>query len=813
LDGKEIRSRRRDAHLTQAELAARIGVATSTVARWEEGHASPRLIAQRALAAELGSPESETSAGARAITAVELFAGAGGLSLGFSQAGVQIRAATDIEPLSEETFRLNFPGVPFIRGDVRKLRGADLVAAAGVVPDLVIGGPPCQGFSTLGDKLSGDPRNLLFEEFARLVDEVRPLGVVIENVRALTTMYGGRFKDRVLGRFAEIGYRLDLDVLDAASFGVPQHRLRAFFVGFRANGAEYRFPLPTHGVAGQEFATVGAALSDLADKGDEVPNHIALNHSETVVRRYRLVPEGGRLPKPEALPPEIRRSNFGNTYKRLHRDRPSLTLVPGNNAFPIHPWLDRSLTPREAARLQTFPDDYTFPGDRRHQCILVGNAVPVRLARAVAETVASAVVGMQWPVQLELLPGASSPPRLAGPRDAIGVAKLGDRPASQGFVDLFSGAGGFIVGFARANLRPLAALDNDVDVVNTHEFNYPGVPIVTGDAAETSTLDALARLVPEPPFAVVGGPPCQGFSVFGKRRFTVTRGHDPRKDPRNQLVFAFVDAVGRLRPRWVVMENVAGFATLDGGSFLDRVIADLRTQGYKSVEWRVLNAAHYGVPQQRRRFVLIANRTGHVIPWPKKKFFAEPRDWQKPFRGVGEVLTDLAEPGAVERVSCHVAMNHKPLLVERYRYIPEGGRLQVDELPPHLRTGYRTKEVKNFSHVFRRLHRDQPSITLVPGHNAFPIHPWLDRALTVREAARIQTFPDEVEFTGSRQNQCIQVGNAFPPLVAQLIADNLVKAERNGWYPGHVPRSATYALVDLTERTDGREEPDEAVAV
>jgi len=810
VDRSALRARRRALGLTQANLAARLGVATSTVARWEEGLAQPHSLAKRAVAEALGadilSSAGQETSERRAWTAVELFAGAGGLSLGFKMAGFKILAATDMEPLSRETYRLNFPGVPFIERDVRRLSGGELVDAAGARPDLVIGGPPCQGFSTLGDKLSSDPRNLLFEEFARIVDEVRPRGVVIENVRAITTMYGGQFKENVLRRFAEIGYPLTLGVLDAAAYGIPQHRLRAFFIGFRNDSAPFDFPIGTHGGAALPLVGVGEAIGDLAEMGDEIPNHIPLNHSETVVRRYRLIPEGGRLPKPEALPADIRRSNFGNTYKRLHRDRPSLTLVPGNNAFPVHPWLDRSLTPREAARLQTFPDEYVFPGDRRRQCILVGNAVPPHLAEVVARAVTERLVAAAEPAQLRLLPDdrAVAPPP-SGPRDAIGVARLMKLPPSQGFVDLFSGAGGFTIGFARAGLRPLAALDNDPDVVGTHRLNYPSVPIISGDAGSGETLDQLMAYVPSEPFVVVGGPPCQGFSVFGKRRFSVTRGHDPREDPRNQLVFAFVDAVARLNPRWVVMENVAGFATLDSGSFLGRVIADLRKLGYDKVQWRVLNAAHYGVPQMRRRFVLIANRTGHVIPWPKKKFFAEPKDWQKPFRGIGEVITDLANPESERRLTCHVPMNHKPLLVERYRYIPEGGRLPTDQLPPHLKSGYRTKDVRNFSHVFRRLHRDLPSITLVPGHNAFPIHPWLDRALTVREAARIQTFPDEVEFTGSRQDQCIQVGNAFPPLLAQLIANNLVKAERNDWYPGRVPKSALYALVELEEAPDEAE--------
>ena len=141
-------------------------------------------------------------------------------------------------------------------------------------------------------------------------------------------------------------------------------------------------------------------------------------------------------------------------------------------------------------------------------------------------------------------------------------------------------------------------------------------------------------------------------------------------------------------------------------------------------------------------------------------------------------------------------MNHKPLLVERYKYIPEGGKLDVDALPVHLQSGYRTKKVKNYSHIFKRLHRARPSLTMVPGHNAFPIHPWLDRALTVREAARIQTFRDELVFQGSRQEQCIQVGNAFPPLLAEVLANNLIKAESNNWKVDQVPPSAYYSLVE-----------------
>ncbi len=147
-------------------------------------------------------------------------------------------------------------------------------------------------------------------------------------------------------------------------------------------------PMATYHEDGEKkWKTVGDAIGDLADKqSDTILNHVPLKHGEINVRRYRLIPEGGRLPE-DNLPPELYRKNFGNTFKRLHRARPSLTMVPGHNAFPIHPWLDRSLTVREAARIQTFPDDYEFIGPRDKQCMQVGNAVPPVLAKAWAEEI------------------------------------------------------------------------------------------------------------------------------------------------------------------------------------------------------------------------------------------------------------------------------------------------------------------------------------------------------------------------------------------------------------------------------------------
>lgn len=720
------------------------------------------------------------------LTAFALFAGGGGLHLGLERAGFKVTLATDVSAYAEKTNRLNWPKMPFIRDDIRKLSGHQLLAAANnVKPDLIAGGPPCQGFSTLGAKLSGDPRNQLFSEFARIVEELDPRFILLENVKALTTLYGGRFCTHILDTFERLGYAMNWRILDAADFGVPQFRKRVFFFGSKHN-ANFSFPKPSHGpAAGVPHSTTWKAIADLAGRGEEIPNHIALVHSPIVVARYKLIPEGGRLPPPENLPKQIRRSNFGNTYKRLHRKRPALTMVPGNNAFPVHPTLHRSLTPREAARLQSFPDSFVFAGDRRNQCILVGNAVPPDLAKVVGQ----AIIKHSEDAKTKISSADREPTPIV----------LRNISEHHQFIDLFCGAGGITIGLSRAGWSPLLGMDLNRYAGATHTKNFPNVPYKEADLSQIQIISDLKTQFARGGVALIaGGPPCQGFSIFGNRRFINTRGYDPHEDERNKLVFAFVEAVKQLQPRWFIMENVPGLVNLNGGAVLRSLLSDFVEAGYSQCEARILNAADYGVPQLRRRLLIIGNRTGHIIPWPKRKFFAQPRDWQLPYRTVGEVISDLASQESQERYSCHMPMKHKPLLVERYRYIPEGGRLNVDALPPHLRVGYRTNEVKNYSHVFKRLHRDRPAFTMVPGHNAFPIHPWLDRALTVREAARIQTFPDGVEFEGPRQEQCIQVGNAFPPLLAEIIGNNIMKAEMNEWFPGRVNASAYYALVERT---------------
>lgn len=725
------------------------------------------------------------------ITVYSLFTGAGGFDIGFEAAGFEIIGASDIWEESEKTMKLNYPDVPFICKDIRELTSEDILKSTnGIKPDVFIGGPPCQGFSVMGDKNSADPRNTLFESYVHLVEELQPKCFVFENVKGLKTMFDGRYLNVVSNSFSKIGYDVHFNVLNAKDYGVPQSRQRVILFGTKIErGFDYPENSSTSIGNIKTYKNVGEAINDLVKKDSKFPNHISLDHGEIVLERYKLIPEGGKLPPPEELPERIRRKNFGNTYVRLDRNKISTTMVPGNNAFPVHPFLNRSLTPREAARIQTFPDNIIFTGARQQQCILVGNAVPPLMAANIAIAVKKHIEGKNYkPKSKHLLIKRNS--KLEMENKDVKNNKLT-------FIDLFSGAGGIGIGFNKAGFKQIFSADFDPSVAKTHKNYHKSIPFIEGDLSSTIVFDDIKNRFGDKEIdLIVGGPPCQGFSSFGKRKRINIGGYNPHDDDRNKLIFTYLDYVKLFQPKWFVMENVKGITTLDDGFFLKKLIEEIEALGYKDHDYKIINTADYGAPQKRLRFILIANRTGNIIPWPKPKFFESNVKNSKIYRTVGSVITDLDNETAYKKHFNHVPMNHSKEVIERFSYIKEGQKLDPETLPDHLKHSRTGKLIQSFSKVFFRLDRNKPSHTLVPGHSAFPIHPWLDRQLTVREAARIQTFPDDIEFLGSHGQQCKQVGNAFPPIAAEYLANNIEKAILNDWREETTSNLAYYSLVD-----------------
>lgn len=380
----------------------------------------------------------------KAFKLFDLFCGTGGFSKGFEKsenARYQTLLGVDILPVSVKTFSLNHPAALAIPGDIRRLRCDDLHERLKLKPgelDLIIGGPPCQGFSSIRPFRSSDeddPRNNLFEQFANFVNFFRPRALVIENVVGLATHNNGAALAQMEECFASLGYDCDWRILNAAHFGVPQRRERMIFIGVQKGGKRV-FPQPTHESNGSTIGhhdrsrmlipqddlfspklnltpavTVLDAIDDLppiksgesADHYERAPRNdyqrqrrngcknLALHYSTAhTPRMLEIIRHSGK--NISAIPSHLISSGFSSCYSRLDGDVPSVTITvnfvhPASNRC-IHPKCDRALTPREGARLQSFDDEFQFAGNRSQVVKQIGNAVPPLLGKAIGEALA-----------------------------------------------------------------------------------------------------------------------------------------------------------------------------------------------------------------------------------------------------------------------------------------------------------------------------------------------------------------------------------------------------------------------------------------
>lgn len=340
----------------------------------------------------------------------DLFAGVGGMSEGFRMAGdFQIAFAIEFDKDIASAYKKNHIETDVYPMDIRDVDVEELHRKHPHI-DVIIGGPPCQGFSQKGKRLNlDDPRNYLFQQYVKFVKEFNPKYFVLENVPGIITTSGGYFKDQIIMAFNKLGYEVNYGVLKASDFGVPQDRRRAFFIG-QLNEIEISLPQPS-----SICTTVQQAIYDLpfiaSGEGNEIScydkkttcdyqqelrgnskilyNHVATKHNATALRRMAMVPigEGGKV-----LPEEERtKSIYSGTYCRLLAEDVAATITtrfdtPSSGRF-THPVLNRCLTVREAARIQSFPDSFIFYGSKTIQMKEVGNAVPPFLAKAIANVI------------------------------------------------------------------------------------------------------------------------------------------------------------------------------------------------------------------------------------------------------------------------------------------------------------------------------------------------------------------------------------------------------------------------------------------
>ena len=352
------------------------------------------------------------------MNVLDLFCGCGGLSNGFKQAGFNIDIGIDIDEDSVATYSKNFPNSEAICKDITNFSKKEIKKIfAHRNIDVLVGGPPCQGFSSANrwDKEKNDPRNKLFLEYFNFIDALKPKVVLIENVRGILTMNNGYTKNKIIGLFKDSGFKLThAATLNSADFGVPQNRIRAFFIAVQEKNFDRKIDIYNSSqIKGLNVKDALGELYTLEKKDLREDFYILKNSPDTSYRRYlrsrhnkiynhevkypaevtqekiSYVPQGGNW---RDIPNHILKSNRTNrhssAYRRLDEEHHSVTIDTGNShSNYFHPTFNRIPSVREAARIQSFKDNFIFLGPRGSQYRQVGNAVPPLLAKGIAKAI------------------------------------------------------------------------------------------------------------------------------------------------------------------------------------------------------------------------------------------------------------------------------------------------------------------------------------------------------------------------------------------------------------------------------------------
>lgn len=709
----------------------------------------------------------------RRIAVVDFFSGCGGVSLGFSETrstyeSFNVLGGIDIEHDALETYRANL-GARAFREDVRAIAEnpdrlnellPDLAEARREVGLVFIGCAPCQGFSAHRKKDDrDDQRNNLMLDFAKICAYHLPDFVVMENVPEILKGRFSHYYRAAKTEFERAGYTVTEGILDLSLFGVPQRRKRA--VAFASLGTPVTIPKPPLRPA--DVRTVRDAIAHLRPlrSGESDPYdvaHRAPRHIPRILAKIEKIPADGgdrrSLPKAEQLAchqdvDEGATPGFTDVYGRLRWDAPSVTITaksstPSCGRF-LHPEQHRNITPREAAILQGFPHTFEFRGSFVNQYRQIGEAVPPLFSRFLAKAILDAIRPTQEP-------------RLKIPA-RFGTHASAEEPL---VVDAFCGAGGMSLGFQWAGFRSAFAFDVDDNAIATFNANLGGGHVA--DVRSPLTRAGICAAVGERRYVLVGGPPCQGFS---QQR----RGEN--EDPRNNLVLEYAALIRELpnRPAAVVLENVTYINSPRGRDILERYCRELEALEYE-VRHFELNSAEFGVPQLRRRRIVMARRKNQpgALSLPQA---VGNGNWPT----VGEVLSGLPRPSELTNIPNHSVSSEGEANRRRIGYVDMGrGRLAIPadlQLPCH-------STYDGHLDVYGRLDWFGQARTITGGFDSFTRgefgHPFYNRSITHREAARLQGFPDDFRFFGNKAAVRRQIGNAVPPPLGHALALSCLSA-------------------------------------
>lgn len=728
------------------------------------------------------------------IQVLDFFSGAGGTSLGFAALNAvlpvfKMLGGCDIDKISAATYARNF-GTPEICEDIIRLANDDaaldsLLASIGYdykKPTVLIGCAPCQGFSSHRKRHwneEDDVRNSLVMAFAKIVRRLNPDVILMENVPEFLSKRYWHYFSAAKKSYEEQGYIVKEQIYNAASFGVPQDRFRTIIIGMKK-----LFLLPNGYLRPGEYKTVRDAIANLpvvpagvADPND--PMHKSASHKASTIDVIRQVPHDGGS-RPVGIGPKCldRIKGFSDVYGRLYWDRPSITIThyarnPASGRY-THPEQDRGLTAREAALLQSFPNGFEFTGKADDIYRQIGEAVPPMLSSAIASHVLIELVSAE-PTESEILnsPQSIEVPVSSSYSSVIAGIKNRDKATKQTkytCIDSFCGAGGLGLGLKRAGFDIILSFDIDqicIDTINANKkyFNHPAEAADISDMLNGELLKKC-QLKRGELFLLAGGPPCQGFSIQ-------RRGEDT--DVRNELVLKYGKLIDELYPMYFVMENVTGIAGKRGKTILEQLIESVERIGY-TVHVDCLDAQEYGVPQRRKRYIIVGERKdlGEHYEYPVP---AEAR------RTVRDTIGNLPAPpedgSDHPDISLHRRDRLSPLNMKRIQAIKEGqGR---DDLPEELLADCHRidSSVIGFRSVYGRMAWDDVAPTITARFDSFTRgkfgHPIQDRSISLREGAMLQTFPEDFVFTGNKVDIARQIGNAVPPLLAERIGESIIE--------------------------------------
>lgn len=313
-------------------------------------------------------------------------------------------------------------------------------------------------------------------------------------------------------------------------------------------------------------------------------------------------------------------------------------------------------------------------------------------------------------------------------------------------VDLFCGCGGISKGLELAGINVIAGLDFFKEAGETYKTNF-NHKFVYGDITKSETKEELYKTIKKELNGkqlniVAGGFPCQGFSMSGRRDMN---------DPRNKLYLEVVDIVKTLNPEFIFLENVKGLISMDGGKVKQRILEDFRNIGYE-IQAHILNAADYETSQKKERVVFIGNRIGKKILYPQAIIK------NGKYKTTKDAIADLIDKKEDKKFS-HFITKHTKDMQERLMKVPEGKGLY-----------------SNYSDSWKKCPWNEASCTIKENHGGVNIHPKLPRVLTVRECARIQSFPDDFLFKGTKSKQLVQIGNAVPPNLSKAVGLAILKS-------------------------------------